>query len=251
MCLILFAHQCHPEYKLIVAANRDEFYERPTLPAGWWDEHPDLLAGKDLVGKGSWFGITRTGRFAAITNIREPDRFDKNAPSRGPLVTNFLTGNMPPAEYAAGLLQHSEAYNGFNLLVGDLEDLYYVSNRKAAVEKLPAGIFGLSNDLLDTPWPKVENGKRNLKNLIRGGGYPDPNKLLDQLYDRNIAPDAELPKTGVPLEWERSLSAVFIESPRYGTRCSTILLINSDKEVFFKEKGYIPESERKFHFNID
>jgi len=249
MCLILFAHKVHPEYPLIVAANRDEFYKRPTEAAKWWKSYPGLLGGKDLIGGGSWFSVNEKGNFAALTNIREPENFNKDAPSRGPLVTDFLLKKNDPAQYISSIQNSGKAYNGFNLLLGDGKDIYYFSNRSESLGKLEPGVYGLSNHLLDTPWPKVKKGKEKLSRLLENPVI-SPKSLLEGLKDKEIEEDANLPSTGVPIEWERSLSAMYIEMENYGTRCSTILTISNENVVNFLEESYIPEDFKEYSFEI-
>jgi len=238
MCLILFSYEKHPQYRLILAANRDEFYERPTAPLVAWDSAPELFAGRDLRGQGTWLGITRSGRFAAITNYRDPASILKDAPSRGLLISNFLKGNAPAEDYLAGLKKLGAKYNGYNLLTGDPSGLWYYSNRGHGIYKLPPGHYGLSNHLLDTQWPKVAKGKTRLKNLLAAGKEIHTDSVFDLLADRTIAPDHQLPHTGVDLDWERTLSALFITSENYGTRSSSIILIKRTGEVRFLERTF-------------
>jgi uncharacterized protein with NRDE domain len=167
MCLILFAYQRHPRYRLILAANRDEFYARPTAPLGFWADHPQVLAGRDLEQKGTWLGVTRGGRLAAITNYRDPQAIKPNAPSRGHLVSDFLKGSIPPLDYLQDISASAARYSGFNLLVGDPSGLFYFSNHGAVMCRLAPGLYGLSNGLLDIPWPKVDQGKQALAALVR------------------------------------------------------------------------------------
>ncbi len=167
MCLILIAVQTHPLYRLILVGNRDEFYDRPSAPVSFWYELPDLLAGKDLIGGGTWLGVTKRGKIAAITNYRNPLKVKERAPSRGRLVTGFLSGDQTPLEYIAGLRTKAEKYNGFNLIVGEREELFWYSNRGGGeARKLSAGIYGLSNGFLDFPWPKVTLGKKLFSSLL-------------------------------------------------------------------------------------
>jgi len=237
MCLILFAYNIHPAYRLILAANRDEFYDRPSLPADFWSKHPQVLAGVDLKEKGTWLGVTREGKFAAITNYRDPASWKAEAPSRGKLVSRYLTGSSEPARYLKNIARKADAYNGFNFLLGDEKDLFVYSNR-GAIQKLPAGIYGLSNHLLDSPWPKVLRGKKLLKAALTKKGAELEEALFALLSDRRVPKDHALPDTGVDLEWERILSPMFIESPVYGTRASTILLMGNNKRIKFIEKVY-------------
>ena len=237
MCLILFAYRQHERYRLILAANRDEFYGRPTASAAFWGDAPDLLAGRDLKSGGTWLGVTRAGRFAAITNYREPDVRLEGAPSRGELVAGFLQSDDAPQAYLDRLAPSADRYNGFNLIVGDAEETGYFSNREGAVRMLGPGVYGLSNHLLDTPWPKVEQGKTLLEEHLSRDEI-DAGALLVALNNPTQAPDAALPDTGVGLAWERALSPLFIQSPDYGTRASTVLLIRHDGEVTFAERTF-------------
>lgn len=236
MCLLLFANRVHPRWRLIVAANRDEFHARPTAPADWWSDAPTVLGGRDLQAGGTWLGVTRTGRFAAVTNVREPQSYRVGAPSRGHLVSGYLAGSSLPVQYAAGLMPVAPAYNGFNLLVADAASLIYYSNRQPMLRTLPPGVFGLSNALLDTPWPKVVRGKEDVREIIAGPEEEMEERLFASLARRDPAPDAELPATGVGVERERALSSAFIVSDGYGTRCSTVVMMGHDGEVTLTER---------------
>ena len=248
MCLILFAYKSHPTYKLVVVANRDEFYKRNTQTAHWWEDHPEVLGGRDLQAGGTWMGITQTGKFAALTNYREPGNLNPHAPSRGDLVKNYLISQQSSFSYLNKI--NGEAFNGFNLLVGGPDELWCYSNRGFEPQKLKPGIYGLSNHLLDSPWPKVEKGKKHLEAYIQEA-HLYPQHAFKLLHDPSLAKDEELPQTGVPLEWERRLSAMFIESPEYGTRASTVLLIDEENRVYYGEKSYVPKQESFFEFAID
>jgi len=236
MCLVLFAWDTHPRHRLIVAANRDEFYARPTAAAGWWSDHPNVLAGRDLREGGTWMGVTRDGRFAAVTNVREPRGYRVGAPSRGHLVGNFLLSRAPSMGYAAGLMPVAPTFNGFNLLLFDGMTMGWYSNRHPAARTLPPGIYGVSNALLDTPWPKVVMGKDDLRQAIDGPDEELEARLFESLARRDPAPDAALPATGIDAGRERALSSAFIATPEYGTRCSTVLLIGRDGEVTLTER---------------
>lgn len=246
MCLILIAYRAHPSYELLIAANRDEFYDRPTAPLAFWDDSPQVLAGRDLKEGGTWMGITRAGRFAALTNYRDPRSVRPNAPSRGHLVSDYLQGAEPARGYLDRLASRAAAYNGFNLLLGDETGLYYYSNRASEVQALPPGLYGLSNHLLDTPWPKLQRGRSDLWRVLDHGPEPTPDALLRLLADRTPAPDTELPDTGVPLEWERWLSPIFIEAPGYGTRSSTVLLVDSGGRARMVEMTWASVCRREF-----
>jgi uncharacterized protein with NRDE domain len=224
MCLILFAYQQHPDYPLIVCANRDEFYQRPTLAAHWWPEQPQLFAGKDLQAGGTWMGLSLDGRFAAVTNYRSNTPPPSEAISRGSLCTNFLTTNTDSRHYLTTIDRQQSYYAGFNLLLGSPRQLFYYSNRQGRISELRPGLHGLSNGLLNDDWPKVSTGKAELaKQLERGA---DPEQLLALLQDRSQPDDKDLPDTGIDIETERRLSSRFIQSPGYGTRTSTVLLID-------------------------
>ncbi len=238
MCLLVMALNTHPAYKLVLLANRDEHYERPSASARFWDEAPSVLAGKDLRAGGTWLGITKNGRIAAVTNYRDPSSMKEGAPSRGRLVSDFLLGQEGPIEYLDSLAREAWKHNGFNLIMGDKGRLYWYSNRGDGVQSLGPGIYGLSNHLLDTPWPKVVRGKDALTRLLSGQRAPSLEELFHILADRTIPDDASLPHTGVELEWERILSPIFIVSPTYGTRSSTVLLIDVQDRVTFVEKTF-------------
>ncbi len=239
MCLIVFAWHAHPEFLLVLGANRDEFLDRPTRSAAFWPERPDLLAGRDLKSGGTWLGITRSSRIASLTNFRQGTAPRADARSRGLLVSEFLTADHPPDAYLDGVAAERGRYEGFNLLVGDgRRALHCFSNRDGAPESVATGVHGLSNALLDVPWPKVERAKAALGLLLEH----DRDALLDGtlalLADRTQAPDHELPSTGVSLAWERCLSPVFIASPDYGTRSSTVLLVDRSGNVTFVERSF-------------
>lgn len=243
MCLILFAYRVHPEYRLVAAANRDEFFARPTAPAAPWPDAPGVVAGRDLRGGGTWMGVAEGGRWAAVTNHRDPGEPLPHAPSRGDLVAGFLRGAEAPGDYLARLESRAAEYNGFNLLAGDARSLFWFSNRSGEPpRRLEPGIYGLSNHLLDTAWPKVQRGKRELARLLAGPADPVP--LLDLLLDRTLAADHLLPDTGVGAERERALSAAFILTPGYGTRASTALLLRPDGGGLLVERTFRPGTLR-------
>lgn len=236
MCLIVFAHRAHADYRLVVAANRDEWFERATAAAGFWPDAPDVLAGRDLAANGTWLGVTRSGRFAALTNFRDPASHRPDAPSRGALVSAFLTSSERPAAYLASLRPQAARYNGFSLLVGDADSMFYFSNREGEARELAPGVYGLANHLLDVPWPKVRAGKARLGERLNEGLSAE--RLLEFLDDTGEAPEAELPSTGVGLERERLLSPLRIRAGAYGTRSSTALLVSSGGEVSFVERSF-------------
>ncbi|MGP1677551.1 MAG: NRDE family protein [Burkholderiales bacterium] len=234
MCLILFAHGAHPDYPLVIAANRDEYYARPTAQAAFWEDQPHILGGRDLECMGTWLGVTRAGRFAALTNFRDPRERKTDAPTRGKLVSGFLTSEREPREYLEEVARLAPRYNGFNLLAGDIDGVYYFSSRAGAVQQVSPGIHGLSNHLLDTPWPKVARGKQRLQALL--ADEPSAEALLDLLHDREPATESELPDTGIGAEMERVLSPALIVSAQYGTRASTAVLFGEDGSVSFSER---------------
>jgi uncharacterized protein with NRDE domain len=238
MCLILIALRSHPSYKLIIAGNRDEYHDRPTARACFWKEAPELLAGKDLRAGGTWLGITKQGRIAALTDYRNPVLNKRHAPSRGELVRNFLLSRENPVDYLKGLTQKADEYNGFNLIVGEKDALHWYSNIGNKLKNLTPGLYGLSNNLLDTPWPKVISGRNALSKLISEKNNLSPENLFTILSDTSVADDKDLPDTGIDIEWERVLSSTFISSPTYGTRSSTVLLITPDDHVTFVERSY-------------
>lgn len=242
MCLILLGWKVHPDWRLAVAANRDEFRERPAAPLGWWADAPDVLAGRDLRGGGTWMGVDRSGRFAALTNYRDPAAVRPDAPSRGELVSGFLTSRTPIAEWMDTTARNADAYNGFNLLAADGEELWYFGNRtEDGPRRLSPGIYGLSNRFLDTPWPKVERSRAAFRAAI-SEGRADPEALFRLLADRRRPPDAELPDTGVGLEFERLLSSPFIVGADYGTRASSVVRIRRDGTGEFLEREFRPEN---------
>jgi uncharacterized protein with NRDE domain len=245
----------HPTYKLILAANRDEYYNRPTNPAAWWKTNPNLLAGIDLKSKGTWLGITKNGKIAAVTNYREKNNNNPNAISRGKLVSDFLTSPTNATEYLETLHTKKNQYNGFNLIVGNIHDnpkLYFFSNRNNNTENpepLKQGLYGLSNATLNTPWPKIQKGKHLLEQALN---QPDvsPETVFEILADTEIAPDDRLPDTGVGMVFERILSPMFIKAPGYGTRSSTVLLVDHHNRVTFIEKSFVPPAVNEYRFGI-
>lgn len=242
MCLILIALKSHPVYKLIIAGNRDEFFERPTAQATFWEDAPDLLAGKDLRAGGTWFGITKQGRIAAITDYRDPALLKSNAPSRGELVRNFLLSRERPQAFINGIAQKAHEYNGFNLIVGGKDEYYWYSNLGGEPRCLEPGIYGLCNHLLDTPWPKVVRGRNAFQRILTEKQHPSPEDFFSILSDRSTAADENLPETGVEIEWERMLSSIFVSSQDYGTRSSTLLLVDQYDRVTFMEKVFDMDS---------
>ncbi|MBC7416300.1 MAG: NRDE family protein [Herminiimonas sp.] len=238
MCLIVFAWNVIPGLPLIAAGNRDEFYDRPAAPAGWWEDHPQIYAGRDLRGGGTWLGVTRAGRFGALTNIRAPGERREDAPSRGALVAAFLSGTDSAQEYADRLRDTNDDFNGFNLLIGDGDNLIWYSNRDHGDERngqpLAPGIYGLSNDKLDSPWPKVVRTKAQFASMLCMGAPEEA--YFEMLSDTTRASDCRLPQTGVSLDMERLLSSVCIESAEYGTRVSTVVKLLANQPAILHER---------------
>lgn len=244
----------HPRYKLVVAANRDEFYKRKTAPASYWEDYPEIVGGRDLEAQGSWMAMTKSGKLAMVTNFRDLSNINPNAPSRGQLVSEYLFNGYHPDEYLKDLHEDAHQYNGFNLVIGNHKDLYYYSNYQSKIIKMKPGFYGLSNHLLDTPWPKVRDGKTKMKYLLSRSEL-DTNELFELLRDERIAPDEELPKTGLNIERERALSAMFIKTPDYGSRCSTVILVDRNNGVTYAERVYNLKTfefeARTFDFKIE
>ncbi len=238
MCLILFAWQSHPRYPLVVAANRDEFHDRPTAAAEFWEESPAILAGRDLEAGGTWLGINRSGRFAAISNYREPlFKASSLEYSRGHLVRDFLLDDSAPATHAGHLQKLGAHYRGFNLLLGDSETLFYVSNRKDKPVTVDVGSHGLSNHLLDTDWPKVHLGRSRLDTLL-SNDHLDPEALLELLADGTSATPTRLTTEELQSEPEKMTKRIFIDSPVYGTRSSTVVLVDIGGAITFVERQF-------------
>ncbi|MGI1679651.1 MAG: NRDE family protein [Cellvibrionaceae bacterium] len=260
MCLILFSINSHPQLPLVIAANRDEFYRRPTLAASFWDDQPMMLAGKDLEAGGTWMGITRKGRFAALTNFRSPNsKNPKNLLSRGELVRDFLSQekNNPISaiSFAEKAINDGSHYAGFNLLIKDDNDFVYCNNQTNETQILSPGTYALSNHLLNTPWPKVITGRTELRDRINNTSKKMTeektarlaNSLFEILQNKAQAPETKLPRTGIDENMERLLSSLFIESEHYGTCSSTTIIFNKDNNVYFHEKNYYTDKHRKAH----
>lgn len=239
MCLILAAHDCCPGYRLVVAANRDEFHDRAAAPATVWDDHQHIFGGRDLAASGTWLAIDRSGRFATITNVRSGRAVPPSARSRGLIVNDFLTANSSAWEFARRLAVHGNDYAGFNVLVYDNELCWY-SNRGPGPERLAPGIYTLSNALLDTAWGKTERLRAEFGHIVAAQSTQAAtvDHLLAALRDETRAADHELPQTGIGTAMERALSSVFIRGDYYGTRCSTVILINEDDRLVFHERRY-------------
>jgi uncharacterized protein with NRDE domain len=263
MCIAVLSWHSHPDYPLIVASNRDEFYTRKTRAAAWWGRTVSLLAGRDEEAGGTWLGINRNGRFALVTNVRAPTERNPHAPTRGALVVGALQAEGDPGVWLDAMAPRARAFNGFNLLVGDAvvprngaggtngnapfntARLHYFSNRlDAPARVLSPGIYGLSNAFLDTPWPKVTRAVGTFACLIAQRVRHDD--LFNLLADRQIARDHDLPQTGVPQDWERVLSAIQIRANGYGTSTSTVLTVRRDGLVNFIERSFEPEAPERF-----
>src|SRR5688500_14654455 len=238
MCLLVLAWKHHPRYRLILAGNRDEFHERPAAPLNWWQDDPRILGGRDLKAGGTWLGVARSGRFGVVTNYRDLQAPIEGAPSRGNLVPRFLTGATSPKEFLDDLRGAAMRYSGFNLLVGGSRALYYFSNRgPKAPTALAPGVYGLSNHLLNTPWPKLTRTRDRFGALLREPEVT-PEALFAILADREQAPTADVPSTGLPADWERVVSAPFIVNERYGTRCSSVLMVERKGRTILHERRF-------------
>lgn len=250
MCLIVFAFQSHPSFPLILAANRDEFYQRPTQKAHLWDQNPAVIAGKDLEAGGTWMGISKTGRFAALTNYRnlkegKVKRFEPNPPSRGKLVSEFLSSAGDTEGDLQNLQSSSRLYRGFNLIAGTIRSMFYFSNQTNRYTRIKPGIHSVSNAFLDTPWPKTVAASAQFEQVLKKNSVSEsnPEPFFKLLEDDTIFPDEQLPSTGLSLEMERAVSPIFISTEDYGTRCSTVLLVDRSGQAFFHERTYFPLSD--------
>ena len=252
MCLILMAWRVHPNFPCVIAANRDEYFGRPTAEADWWEEPGEILAGRDLQAGGTWLGVTRAGRFAALTNYRDPGALKPEAPSRGALVTGFLTGSAPTAEGLKEIARRGALCNPFNVLCSDGKDLGVYESTTGTGRMLDPGVYALSNHLLDTPWPKVTQAKSRLTEALND--LPQSAAMLDLLRDSEPAVDEELPRTGVSLELERMLSSAFVRGEGYGTRCSTIVTTDRAGATTFAEWTWDKTGSlagmTRYHFQI-
>lgn len=258
MCINFFSLNSHPNYSLVMASNRDEFYDRPASPLSWWANNTKILAGKDdasVVGKnGTWLGANNTGGFSAITNIRAPNEKNIDLRSRGELTIGYLESGLKPEQYVSNILKSINKYNGFNLLIGQVgvmkpAEILWLTNRSYDLkgflhnhicQKLSPGIYGLSNASLDTPWPKVTSGTAKFSMLLKRdtGAFTNPDAYFDLLSNEDKHPYEKLPKTGVSKEWEELLSSIFIRSDSYGTRASSLLRVKHNGEFQFIERRY-------------
>jgi len=241
MCLILFAWQQREDYPLIVIANRDEYYARPSRDAHWWQD-ADVFAGRDLEAGGTWLGVNRRGRFAAVTNVREAGGMTPGKRTRGELTRDYLAGSDAAEAYLRALGTRDQEYAGFNLLLGDGDSLWFYSNREHQPRRIEAGVYGISNGRFDEPWPKLKSGREELAAQLDGD--VDHRQLLEILTDHRVAADHELPSTGVELDVERLLSSRFIRSPGYGTRACSVVTIARAGRVVFSEQNFIDAEQR-------
>ncbi|WP_298186264.1 NRDE family protein [uncultured Pseudomonas sp.] len=234
MCLIVLAWRPGHAQPLLVAANRDEFYARASQPLAEWPDVPGVFAGRDLEAGGTWLGVGPNGRFAALTNIRNPN-LALGTRSRGELPLAFLAGDLSTLDFLQQLKAQSAHYSGFNLLLGDHQQLWHFNSLEQRATALPAGVHGISNADLNTPWPKLLRSKSALHSELQA---PHPHRLLELLADPTQAADTELPQTGIGLSFERLLSSAFIASPTYGTRASTALIVNADGSRQIVERSF-------------
>jgi uncharacterized protein with NRDE domain len=237
MCLILFALQQHADFPLIVIANRDEYYARPTRSAHWWEDSREVFAGRDLEAGGTWMGVNRNGRFAAVTNVREPGISAPARLSRGKLTRDFLSDDETAEDFIEHIRPEANDYAGFNLIVGDSSNLFFYSNRQSEVIRISPGIHGVSNGRFNEDWPKLTSGKAALSAELEAGA--DDLGLMQILTDNAIAADEHLPETGVGLDFERMLSSRFIRSPSYGTRACSLVKFNRQQKISFVEQNYL------------
>ncbi|MDR9416909.1 MAG: NRDE family protein [Gracilimonas sp.] len=256
MCLITFAYKTHPKFKLILAGNRDEFYARPTRKAKFWTEegHPELLAGKDLQGGGTWLGVHKDGRWGALTNYRDFSLKKDNPPTRGELVLDYLKSSFSAPDYLESIKPKAKQYNGFNLLLGDKNGLYHFLNQEREINTVKPGIHGLSNASLDTPWKKLTLANAELSNVISKDEF-EKEELFKLLINEKKALEKDLPSTGLSQEMEKAVSSIFIKTQDYGSRCSTILLIQKDGTIDFTERRFKAgtssmDGEQHFQFKI-
>lgn len=244
MCLLVIAWRSHPRYPLIAAANRDEFHERPAAPLGRWPDRP-ILGGRDLRAGGTWLALDRARRFGVLTNFRDLQRPSPAAPSRGELIPDYLSQSGGAGEFTRALEPRADRYSGFNLLLADARELWYASNRATPFARpLPPGLYGLSNHLLDTPWPKLERARKAFGSWLAASPSPHIEALWRILEDRSpAAADEPLPETGLPRELERALSSPFVLDPRYGTRCSTVVMLEASGALLVRERRFDPSGD--------
>ncbi len=241
MCLVVFSVNNHPIYKFVAIANRDEFYERPTQKAHWWN-NAKILAGRDLKANGTWMGVTKNEKFAALTNFRSPSEIDVNKKTRGEIVSDYLTSDLTIETFLTKLKQKND-YNGYNLILFDSERAAYFSNKQNSIHFLEKGTYAVSNALLDTPWQKLAIAKKKINDIIENATVFDTEKAFEIMKNKDITVDTELPETGVGLEIERMLSPIFVQSKQYGTRSTTLFLLTHDGHASYEERTYYPTQE--------
>jgi len=254
MCLIVFAYKYHPEYPFILAGNRDEFHQRSTQKLHIWETTPKIAAGKDLKAGGTWLGINQYGKIAALTNHRDLSNIKENATSRGHIITDFLKSDLSTDQQLKDIASDSSKYNGFNLIAGTVDDLYFLSNHSNEFHKIKPGLYGISNASLNTPWPKTNTALEHFTTALNDRS-PDETVIFDFLKNTDRYPDRLLPKTGLAPELEKAVSSVFILTEDYGTRSSALLMIDNKGDVNFTEKTYLPgttevTNTEKLHFNL-
>jgi len=253
MCLICFQFHDHLNYKLVIAANRDEFYSRPTAQAAYWQDNPNILAGRDLLQMGTWLGITKHGKFAALTNYRESNQHVTNKISRGEIVTNYLKTDVSAEQFLESLHTKRNDYAGFNVIIGNSNHLLYYNNIQEKPSFIKHGTHALSNHFLNTPWPKVTKGRSMLKQYMNSNDEIDIDVLFNIMSNTEEATDESLPNTGLGIELERKLSPLFIQTPDYGTRSTSILLIDKTDRVTFVERTYYKnglKNDNRYSFQI-
>jgi uncharacterized protein with NRDE domain len=253
MCLAVIAFEAHTDWPLIVLANRDEFHDRASLPIATWPKAPHILGGLDLVAGGTWLALDNTARLALLTNVRDPNRLKTAAPSRGHLPANYLTNHLEAKPYLEQLVETAHRYNGFNLLISEIStahrsnpsSLWHASNyQDPFVNSVKAGVHGLSNALLNTPWPKTERTTSKVKKYLQSMVEPDPDALVSIMLDQEPVPPQQLPATGVSKEREQLLAPAFIVSPNYGTRCTTLVLQHRNGACWVQEDSYDARGQR-------
>ena len=253
MCVAYISYAQYKECPLLIASNRDEYHKRPTKNAHFWLKEKNILAGKDLLSGGTWFALDKAGRWALITNYRDPSIKLSVSRSRGLIILDYFYSNLNAKNFVHTLQKNQASYYGYNILIGDLENLYYYSNISQTIQKLSAGCFAISNHLLDTPWPKLRSGKQDLEKLLKERAPPKKDDIFSLLGDREMAPENELPSTGIEKEWERTISARFIVNPDYGTRSSTLFYRDSQGLNNFVERTYTEngdlQGEKEFCFS--
>ena len=254
MCLVLVSYKVASDFPLIIAANRDERYSRPTRHADFWKPETGVLAGQDLEQGGTWLGLSKTGRFAAVTNLREGVNTQKSKTSRGLLVSDYLRGDLPAPRYLEYCQTKLAEFNSFNLLLGDISALFFFNSQQKDYTKLAPGTYGVSNGDFDNNWPKITRAKREMNALIDADQSSDHDAMLAMMCDTYLPEDDLLPDTGIGIEWERRLAPIFIKADEYGTRCSTVLNIDRNNKVSFSERSYDSNGRadvtKQFEFTI-